>query len=191
MRGFSISELARRANLNKGTLSKLEGAGGNPTIETLWALADALGVAFSELVNVESRSVHVVRSREKSWIEGKTLTSLQLDQLVGRQLLDVSLVRFVRGEVRRAGPHAIGAMAHVLVFSGSLRTGPADSPLTLDPMDYAAFPADRPHLYEALSEGTEALVLNSFTHSPLTGPSNATERHFRGADDPGEDRTTP
>ncbi len=41
--GLSLSELAKRAGIAKSTLSQLEGAGGNPGMETLWALAVALG----------------------------------------------------------------------------------------------------------------------------------------------------
>ena len=43
--GMSVSDLARRAGVAKSTLSQLESGLGNPSIETLWALATALGSA--------------------------------------------------------------------------------------------------------------------------------------------------
>jgi transcriptional regulator with XRE-family HTH domain len=50
--GLSLTELARRAGIAKSTLSQLESGAGNPSVETLWALAVALGVPFSRLVDL-------------------------------------------------------------------------------------------------------------------------------------------
>lgn len=41
--GLSLSELARRSGVGKGTLSELETGRRNPTLETLYALTTALG----------------------------------------------------------------------------------------------------------------------------------------------------
>lgn len=40
-RGITLAELARRSGIAKATLSQLEAGGGNPTIETLFALSRA------------------------------------------------------------------------------------------------------------------------------------------------------
>ena len=48
---MSLSELARRADVAKSTLSQLESGRGNPGVETVWALATALGVPFSALID--------------------------------------------------------------------------------------------------------------------------------------------
>src|SRR5829696_4451470 len=60
--GLSLSELAKRAGIAKSTLSQLEAATGNPSIETLWALGVALGVPFSRLVQPEVPEVRIVRA---------------------------------------------------------------------------------------------------------------------------------
>ncbi len=62
--GLSLSELAKRAGIAKSTLSQLEAAGGNPSMETLWALAVALGVPFSALVEPPAPRVQVIRAGE-------------------------------------------------------------------------------------------------------------------------------
>lgn len=53
--GLSMAELARRAGIAKSTLSQLESGAGNPSVETLWALAVALNVPFSRLVDPRAR----------------------------------------------------------------------------------------------------------------------------------------
>jgi len=51
---ISLSALAAKAGLAKSTLSQLEGGKGNPNVETLWALATALGIPFSSLFEAAS-----------------------------------------------------------------------------------------------------------------------------------------
>ena len=48
--GISLSELARRSGIAKGTLSQLESRPGNPTIETVFSLSNALGIPVSSLL---------------------------------------------------------------------------------------------------------------------------------------------
>ena len=45
--GLSMGQLAARAGMSKGTLSKLESGDGNPTLDTLAALASALSVPLA------------------------------------------------------------------------------------------------------------------------------------------------
>ena len=48
-RGLSLSALARQARVSKSTLSKLERRQANPSMDTLWSLAEALNVPFASL----------------------------------------------------------------------------------------------------------------------------------------------
>lgn len=164
-RNLSVSELARRSGVAKGTVSKLEaGQATNPTVETLWALADALGASLSELIVAETAPSRVGRLAEAEWIDGDVLRARIVDKLAGREVHDVSHVRFVTGARRDAGPHRRGAFAHAFVLAGTLRIEGGET-VELGPGDYAAFPADEPHAYEALEAGTEALVLLSLPRS--------------------------
>ena len=164
-RNLTVSELARRSGVAKGTVSKLEaGQATNPTVETLWALADALGASLSELIVADTSPARVGRLAEAEWIDGEVLRARIVDKLAGREVHDVSHVRFVPGARRDAGPHRRGAFAHAFVLAGTLRIEGGDT-VELGPGDYAAFPADEPHAYEALEEGTEALVLLSLPRS--------------------------
>src|SRR5436309_11733958 len=62
--GLSLTELARRAGIAKSTLSQLEAGTGNPSVETLWALAVVLDVPFSRLVDPPAAPVQVLRAGE-------------------------------------------------------------------------------------------------------------------------------
>src|SRR6266540_6887396 len=60
--GLSLSELARRSDIAKGTLSQLENGSGNPTIDTVFSLSNALNVPVSSLL-AESVEPEVVLVR--------------------------------------------------------------------------------------------------------------------------------
>ncbi|MGI8781120.1 MAG: helix-turn-helix domain-containing protein, partial [Solirubrobacteraceae bacterium] len=48
--GLTLAELAAAAALGKSTLAQLESGRGNPSVETLWAIAAALEVPFARIV---------------------------------------------------------------------------------------------------------------------------------------------
>ena len=62
--GLSLTEAARRAQIAKSTLSQLESGVGNPSVETLWALALALDVSFTDLVDPPRAGVVIMRAGE-------------------------------------------------------------------------------------------------------------------------------
>lgn len=163
--GMSLSAVAQRAGVAKSTLSQLESGHGNPSVETLWALGVALGVSFSRLVEPATPPVRVVRAGE-----GPTLHSDQADY-TGTLLSasppsarrDLYVLRMEPGSRREADPHPPGSIEHVTVAAGRVRTGPDTDPVELAAGDYATFPGDVPHSYEALEPGS--WVVHLMEHS--------------------------
>lgn len=159
--GLSLTELARRAGLAKSTLSQLESATGNPSVETLWALAVALDVPFSRLVEAPAPPVRVVRAGE-----GPRIPSEQAD-FTGTLLAagsphvrrDVYVITIEPGVDRQADAHIPGTVEHLVVAAGRVRTGPAGQLVELGPGDYAAFAGDTPHVYQALEPGTWGVLV--------------------------------
>ena len=84
-RGMSLNELAAASGTGKGTLSRIESAQANPTVETLYALADALGVPFGSLIQETTRIEHVRAKdlpRVRGAVEAKLLTQAANASLV-------------------------------------------------------------------------------------------------------------
>ena len=50
--GITAEELARRANLTRATVAKIEGSDGNPTIETIEALSSVFQLTSSQLIRL-------------------------------------------------------------------------------------------------------------------------------------------
>jgi transcriptional regulator with XRE-family HTH domain len=163
--GISLSELAKRAGIAKSTLSQLEAASGNPSVETLWALGVALGVPFSRLVQPDAPQVRVVRAGQGPVVQSEQarFAGTLLSACPPGARRDIYTIAMEPGRARLAEPHIPGSIEHVILATGRARTGPADHPIELDPGDYAAFPGDVPHLYEALEPATTAVLIMEHT----------------------------
>ncbi|GAB3442237.1 helix-turn-helix domain-containing protein [Actinophytocola sediminis] len=163
--GLSLTELARRAGIAKSTLSQLEAASGNPSVETLWALGVALDVPFSRLVEPVKPRVQVIRAGE-----GPAVASEHADWVVTllascppNARRDVYLITAEPGAAKESDPHMPGVVEHVVVGAGCARIGPAQSPVDARPGDYVAYPGDVAHTFEALEPGTVAVMLSEHT----------------------------
>ena len=163
-RAISLSELARRASISKATLSSLERGHGNPYVDTVWALAQALNVPFGDLfddaggdpVSVQ-RIADAQLVTEEAGFLGRRLLSRQ-----GRGGFEIYLLDLAAGAERNAAPHSPGVFEHVIAVSGRAEVGPADAAATLEVGDCLTFPADVAHHYYALGGPARLLSITDY-----------------------------
>jgi transcriptional regulator with XRE-family HTH domain len=152
-RGFSIGDLARRSGLSKQTLSKLEMGNGNPTVDTLAAVGDALDVSLRGLVTEWGTPVFVQRADEGEWSEFAGRQERALDEIYGSGYVRTLLLKMSRaddsGEIQ---PHAPGTLHHVYVVSGKVRLGPVTDLVEVSAGDFVRFPGDIVHRQTCLSD---------------------------------------
>jgi transcriptional regulator with XRE-family HTH domain len=163
-RELSLAELARRAGLAKSTLSQLEAGSGNPSVETLWAIAVVLEVPFSRLVDPPAPGVRVVRAEDGAAIpsEQAPFAATLLAACPPGARRDLHVITAEPGPARTAHRHIPGAVEHLVVTAGRWVAGPAGEEVELGPGDYACFPGDRPHSYRALEPGTAAVLVMEY-----------------------------
>jgi transcriptional regulator with XRE-family HTH domain len=163
--GLTLTELARRAGVAKSTLSQLESGAGNPSVETLWALAVVLDVPFSRLVDPPAVApVHVIRAGERLAIpsDRSPFTGTLIAACPPGARRDLHVITGEPGPARTAHAHIHGTTEHLLVTAGRWLAGPVDAPVELALGDYARFPGDRPHTYEALEPGATAVLVMEY-----------------------------
>lgn len=163
-RELSLGELARRAGIAKSTLSQLEAGAGNPSVETLWAIAVVLDVPFSRLVDPPARAVRVVRAGEGVVIpsEHSPFTGTLLAACPPGARRDLHVITAEPGPARTAHAHIPGTTEHMVVTAGRWLAGPEGEEVELGLGDYACFPGDRPHAYQALEPGTAAVLVMEY-----------------------------
>ena len=143
-RGFSLTELADKAGISKSTLSLIESGKANPTISTIWAIADALGVSFGSLIDVEDV------------IEEDGVSVRLAERISGAEIY---IMRFRPESVRKARPHTKGVKEHVFVVEGSILVGPVESPKLVRRWETYEFEGDVPHIYVSLDSPSLAVVV--------------------------------
>ena len=163
--GLSLSEVARRAQVSKSTLSQLEAGVGNPSLETLWALCVALDTPFARLFDEPKPRVRLIRAGD-----GPTVAASEADYLAvilaacppGARR-DIYRIQAEPGSERVSDPHMPGVIEHVVLCAGRARVGLVDEPLDLAPGDYTAYPGDVPHVFRALEPGTWAVMITELS----------------------------
>lgn len=160
-RGLSLAELAERSGLGKSTLSVLESGDANPSIETLWSVATALGVPFGSLLEPAPGCLTVVRAGHGQQVEaagsGLSVWLLQRSARIG--VSEVYRMELAAGVSRSARAHLPGTNETVIAVDGTIEVGPAESLTRLEPGDLATFAADVDHEYRAPEDDATALVV--------------------------------
>lgn len=158
-RGWSLSELARQSSIAKGTLSQLEAGTGNPTIETVFSLSNALQVPVSELLTERSvPEVVLVRSADVEVLSSNAVDLRLLRRLdLADKVLEIYDQRVRPGEVQRTEGHP--GLEHVVVTAGVLRVGPEGRQFELGPGDYVCYPGDVPHVYETVGGPVTSVLM--------------------------------
>jgi len=166
--GRSLGDLAADAGIGKSTLHAIENGDANPGIETLWALAQALGVPFGDLLEPPVPAVRVVRAGEGPQVlsESGSMQAHLLAATGHRVRVEVYQLALEPGPSHQAAPHTSSTIEHVLVTAGGLNVGPAQSPVHLGAGDLATFSGDRAHAYEATMPGTTAVLLLEYGSEP-------------------------
>lgn len=161
-RALSTVTLAKRSGVARATLAKIEAGDANPTIDTLYALADTLGVALGELIGeppARTPPVLVVRAGEGAGVRGAVSARL-LDRVHGHGLAEVYEISFSTRR-RTAGPHPAGVVESIFLVAGRIHVGPATDPVEIGPGDYVRFAGDIPHVYQAIDAPAHGVLVMS------------------------------
>jgi transcriptional regulator with XRE-family HTH domain len=153
-RRWSLSELAAAADMGKATLSAIENARANPTVDTLAALAAALEVEITALLEAApADEVTLVRAGDGEPNEDGLA---RLGPLAAGEMHRAS---FDPRSTVIARPRPAGTRAHVVVTRGTLVAGPAERIVELGAGDYLSFPADRPYEFNTARSGAAAVIV--------------------------------
>jgi transcriptional regulator with XRE-family HTH domain len=163
-RGWSLATLAGRAGLSKTIIARIEAGAGNPSLETLLRLADALGVTLGTLIAEEEHGREPVVTRvaaaeyviSESGLKSRPLRS----DGRGRRVDTYELVLVPRVDYR-SRPHPAGTEELVVCIDRSLEVGPVGQEALLGERDALHFSADVPHRYRS-EGGAVALCIMSF-----------------------------
>jgi transcriptional regulator with XRE-family HTH domain len=162
--GINLDRLAAASDIGRSTLARLEAGHGNPTLETLYAIADALGVSIGALLaEPAAPGLYVQRAADAVRVSGGVEATV-VDRLALTGTAEILSIRFPAEKLRKARAHAPGVVEHLLITSGIVEAGPVGQTVILETGDFLRFAADVPHVYTARSTDAFGVVVMTYPH---------------------------
>jgi transcriptional regulator with XRE-family HTH domain len=164
-RRLTLAAVAERSGLNLGYLSQVENDKASPSLETLQAIADAIGCPVAWFLLDDATPPRVVRAGERPMREITVSGQVggRVEEVDGRHPKDVRIFEAIVDPGSRTGLHAHGGEEHHVVLSGRLRATQGDHVVELGPGDYLLWDATIPHDVEVIGDEPVRILLVSHT----------------------------
>jgi transcriptional regulator with XRE-family HTH domain len=160
--GLTLNVLSERSGVSKAMLSQIEADKVNPTVATVWKIAQGLGVEINQLLGGENRTkriFHVNRSENITVLdtddEGVHIRVLSPLNMV--EDLEMYLIRFDADARLESEPHFPKTEEYLTVLSGEVRVRAGDRTAELKSGDFISYHCDIEHAIEN-SGSTEAEI---------------------------------
>lgn len=165
--GWTLDDLARISGVSRSMLSQIERGQANPTLATVWALADAFKLDISELVvraegQREIAVSSAIQTPEMRSDDGRcTIRVLSPGESVGK--LEWYELSFEPGGVLASDAHAKGSNEHLTVLDGVLTVQIDGARKEISRGSTARYPVDGSHRIEnQTSKKARALLIVTF-----------------------------
>ncbi len=148
-RKMSLDELSIVTGVSKSLLRQIEVEESNPTISTLWKIANGLKIPFTSLIEYDIPGTEVVRRKEIEPLvedEGRyrLYPSFTYENQKPFEMYDVELDPTA---TLQSDPHTPGTIECITVYSGTLTLTIQNTEYTISTGDSLKFKADHPHTY--------------------------------------------
>lgn len=155
---LTLDVLAERSGVSKAMLSQIESQKVNPTVATVWKIAQGLGVEINALLagsDAPVRKFHLVRrdnitvlDTDEEGLHIKVLTPMQMVED-----LEMYLLTFTKGGALRSAPHFPQTEEFLTVISGNVRVRAGDRDAELGEGDFIRYQCDVDHDIENMADG--------------------------------------
>lgn len=165
-RQMSVSALARAAEISKSTISELERGLGNPSLDTLWAIAKTLNVPLGALF-VDARSSEEPEVRR--YADAPTLAESE-EGHVAKLLagwpangeIEIAVVTLAVDARRESQGNAPGVIERAVCVEDRVEVGSRDRSALLGIGDVITFRADQQHFYQAVGGPGRLVVVQQY-----------------------------
>ncbi|MGM0240442.1 helix-turn-helix domain-containing protein [Enterococcus sp. AZ103] len=159
-RNLSLDNVSALTGVSKSVLAQIEKGTANPTINTVWKIANGLKVSFTELMAAPEEEYKIVRQNDIQPLlenDGK-YRNFPIFLFADSRNFEVYTIELEPGAFLAADPHPFGTEEFITVFSGSLQIAFNTHELTISEKESLQFKADQKHSYKNPSQ--ELTVIN-------------------------------
>ncbi len=154
-RNLSFDQLSRCTGVSKSMLRQIETGKSNPTISTMWKIANGLHLSFTALLQNQSTEAHVRDFTEADPLYGDEhhYRVYPLVTFDPRQPFEMYYFELDSGAVFDAEPHQGGVKEYIFLFTGTITIQAGEQLFSMESGSFVEFKADCIHRYSASSEG--------------------------------------
>ncbi|MCK6255931.1 XRE family transcriptional regulator [Fictibacillus sp. KIGAM418] len=149
-RNWSLEKTANATGVSKPMLSQIERGESNPTVSTLWKIANGLGVSFSSFLEEDQPAIKKVNTADVEPIADKDGTFLvrPLFPMEPGKSFEIYSVELLPGCHYTSESHGDGVEEYILVEKGCLSLTVHQNYFNLSAGENIRFAADYVHVYE-------------------------------------------
>jgi len=153
--GLTLQQLSELTSVSKTMLSGIEKAEMNPSITTLWKIADGLKIPISWLLNKKKIEVHLVRSKDSRPIVSEEGYSIRtIFPFDPQKHIEVYMKEINESNVMHFNGHGEGIMKYLMVHEGTLEVDISGTIYHLYVGDSIKFSANVKHSYKNIGKDT-------------------------------------
>lgn len=158
---LSQQRLAALAGIPRSTLTNIASGAGNPSLENLVKIADALGVGIEELLSRPRTDVALIPAVEVPVQERGASKAVRIAKLLPDRIkgIEIDRIEFAPGAGMGGHPHVAGTKEYLHVLRGELVVHVGGEAFKVEHGDVLAFPGNQPHSYRNSGAG-RALALS-------------------------------
>lgn len=154
-RGISLEKTAELTGVSKAMLGQIERGDSNPTVTTLWKIANGLRMSFSSLIHQEQPSVTLIKKEEVEPLKGdggryNVYPFIPFDP---EKQFEVYFMTLEPGAAHESEPHHTGVEEYIFVNDGTLDVEVNGNLYTVQTDDAIRFDGDRHHTYRNNGQG--------------------------------------
>jgi len=163
---LSMDELVRLSGVSKSMIAQIERGEGNPTISTLWKIANGMKVPFDALTCREKLDFEIVRTHDlEPFFEDngrvKNYTVFPDDE---NRKFAIYHLELAKGAYWNSEPHLRGTAEFISIFAGQLTLRCGEQEHSLQQGDHIRFKADVAHTYH--NHGDSKTLLHMVIYNP-------------------------
>ncbi len=153
-RNLSFDQLSRCTGVSKSMLRQIETGKSNPTISTMWKIANGLHLSFTALLQNQPVGAHVRDFTEADPLYGvehhyRVYPLVTFDP---RKPFEMYYFELDSGAVFDAEPHQGGVKEYIFLFTGTITVQAGEHLFTMESGSFVDFKADCIHRYSSSSE---------------------------------------
>lgn len=163
-RNLSLGQLAELSDVSKVMLSQIEKGDTNPTINTLWKIANGLKVTYTSLLEQKEHNTCIINKNKiepQISEEGHYRVYLYYSNTPYRNF-ELFQIELDEGCSYISVGHSKKSEEYIMLLEGNLTLKVNNETYNLKPNDSISFPASNEHIYINSGKGTLKAAITNF-----------------------------